>query len=55
MAKEISHEEYMRILRMFATTTGDEAEDNRLAKEAEEETHLAWLHDEDFPEYEEED
>ena len=44
---EISHEEYMRILKEFDSTTGDDEEDSRLAKEAFDEDYDKWLEGDD--------
>ena len=45
----MTHKEYLEVLKRFAVTTGDDAEDQRLADESWEEDYLTWLH-EDFEE-----
>ena len=44
---EISHEEYMRILKEYVSTTGDDEEDSRLAEEAFEKEYNKWLEGDD--------
>jgi hypothetical protein len=41
----MTHKEYLEVLKKFAVTTGDDAEDQRLADESWDEDYLTWLHE----------